>query len=61
MVQQRLCTEPKENPEEAFRFAVAYEEVVNQHKSFEVTIRTGEINQEPIMNINRNPCTRRSW
>ena len=37
MVQQNLCTEPKENPEEAFRFAVAYEEGVNQHKAFEAT------------------------
>ena len=56
--QQNICTEPKENPEEAFRFAIAYEEGVNQHKAFEATTLTKKIQQEPIMNINRNPCTR---
>ena len=48
MVQQNLCTEPKKNPEEAFRFAVAYEEGVNQHKAFEATTGTKEIKQDPI-------------
>ena len=57
-VQQKLCTESKENPEEAFRFAIAYEEGVNQHKAFEAATGTKESKQEPIMNINRNPCTR---
>ena len=57
-VQQNLCKEPKENPEEVFCFAIAYEEGVNQHKAFEATTGTKEIKQEPIMNINRSPCTR---
>ena len=35
MVQQKLCTEPKEEQQEAFRFAVAYEEGITQHKTFE--------------------------
>ena len=51
-VQQKVCTEPKVNPEEAFRFAIAYEEGVNQHKAYEATTGTKEIKQEPIMNIN---------
>ena len=42
-VQQKLCTEPEENPEEAFRFAVAYEEGVNQHKTFEGASGSKEI------------------
>ena len=57
-VQQKRCTEPKENPEEAYRFAIAYEEGVNQHKAFEATTGTKEIKQEPIMNFNRNTCFR---
>ena len=57
-VQQKLCTEPKENPEDAFRFAITYEEGVNQHKASEAATGTNEIKQEAIMNINRNPCTR---
>ena len=35
MVQQRMYTESKENPQEAFRFAVVYGEVMNQHKTLE--------------------------
>ena len=55
---QKLCTEPKENPEDTFRFAIAYEERVNQHKAFEAANGAKEIKQEAIMKINRNPCTR---
>ena len=39
MIQQKLCTEPKEEPQEAFRFAVAYEEGISQHKTFETGAR----------------------
>ena len=53
-----LYPEHEENPEEAFRFAIAYEDGVNQHKAFEEATGTKEIKQEPIININRNPCTR---
>ena len=35
-VQQISSTEPMGNPQEAFRVAVAFEEGVNQHKTFEV-------------------------
>ena len=56
MVQQKFCTEPKENPEEVFCFAVAYEEGVIQHKAFEATTGIKEIKQEPILNINRDTC-----
>ena len=35
MVQQKLCTGPKEDPQEAFRLAVAYEGVIRQHQTFE--------------------------
>ena len=34
-VHERLCTEPKGDPREAFMFAVAYEEETQQHKAHE--------------------------
>ena len=57
MVQQKLCTEPKDDPQEAFRFAVAYEEGITQHKTFE----TGTtIKNEPVYAVTerKNPCPR---
>ena len=45
-VQQKLCTEPKDDPQEAFRFAVEYEEGISQHKAYESA--TKEIKSEPV-------------
>ena len=58
MLQQKLCTEPKDNPQEAFRFAVAYEEGISQHQTFESGRR--EIENEPVYAVTerKNPCTR---
>ena len=33
-VQKRLCTEPKEQPQEALHFAIAFEEGMSQQKNF---------------------------
>ena len=58
-VQERLCTEPKENPKEALQFAIAYEEGISQQKNF---AGGAEIKTEPVMAVEgrttRNPCTR---
>ena len=43
-VQERSCTEPKENPQEALRFAVAFEEGISQQKSF---TGANEMKKEP--------------
>ena len=58
MVQQELCTEPKDNPQDAFRFAVAYEEEIRQHQTFENG--RSEIKIEPVYKVTerKNPCTR---
>ena len=56
--QQRLCTEPKEAPEEALKFAVAFEERISQQKRFS---GGNETEAEPVYQINervKNPCTR---
>ena len=34
-VQERLCTEPNGELQEAFRFAIAFEEGIHQQKTFE--------------------------
>ena len=57
-VQQTLCTEPKDDSQDAFHFAVAYEEGVSQHKAYENT--TNDIRSEPVYAVTerKNPCTR---
>ena len=57
-VQERLCTEPKEQPQEALRFAIAFEEGISQQKSIGGNT---DIENEPVYaidNKNRIPCTR---
>ena len=57
-VQERLCTEPKEQPQEGLRFAIPFEEGKSQQKSFE---RNTDIKNEPVYaieNKSRNQCTR---
>ena len=60
-VQMRLCTDPKEQPQEALRFAIAFEEGIIQQQSF----TSGNITKkEPVCaieNKNKNPCTRCGW
>ena len=58
-MQERLCTEPKEEPHEALRFAIAFEEGISQQKNF---AGYSETKAEPVMAVegrtSRNPCTR---
>ena len=53
MVQQNVCTEPKDNPQEAFRFAVAFEEGINQHHTFESGKK--EVKNEPVYVTEQKP------
>ena len=59
-VQQKLCTEPKNDPNEAFRFAIAYEEGINQHRANEGGSAIEEVENKPVCAVNerRNPCSR---
>ena len=58
-VPERLCTEPKNDHQEAFRFAVAYEEAVSQHNTYQGRNVYKEIKREPVFAVNekKNPCT----
>ena len=52
-VQERLCTEPKNDPQEVFRFAVAYQEGVNQHKTYEGRNIYKKPKQELVFAVNQ--------
>ena len=57
-MQERLCTEPEEIPQEALRFAVAFEERISQQKSF---TGSNDMKKKPVFAIDnkgKNPCTR---
>ena len=59
-VQQKLCTETKNDPNESFRFAIANEEGINQHRAFEGGRTARKIKNEPVCAVNErnNPCSR---
>ena len=56
-VQQKLCSETKNNPQEAFQFAIAYEEGINHYRAFEGGRAIKEIKNEPVCAVNerKNP------
>ena len=52
----------KNDPQEAFRFAVAYEEGVNQHKTYEGRNVSKEIKQAPVFAVNeRKNSVHKMW
>ena len=51
-MQERLCSEPKADPQDAVSFAVGYEEGDNQHKTYEERNADREIKQEPVVVVN---------
>ena len=57
-VKERLCTDPKAQPQEALRFAIAFEKSISQQKKF---VGGSEI-KEPVLAVERgqtrNPCNR---
>ena len=59
-VQQKLCTEPKNDRNGAFRFAIANEEGINQHRAFEGGRAATKIKNEPVCAVNerKSPCSR---
>ena len=52
LVQERLFTEPKDNPDEALKFAVAFEQGAQQKKTF--CIKTTNIKEEPVFAVEKN-------
>ena len=58
-VQERLCTEPKDQPQEALRFAIAFEEGIGQQN---ILVGSNEVKAETILAVGgrttKNPCPR---
>ena len=54
-VQERLFTEPKDNPEDALKFAVAFEQGAYQKKT--ICVKSTNIKEEPVFAIEKhNEC-----
>ena len=47
-VQEKLCSEPKENPAEALQFAIAFEDSLKRQKSYGYISQEPKIKEEPI-------------
>ena len=47
-VQEKLCTEPKENPAEALQFAIAFEDGLKRQNSYGYISQEPKIKEEPI-------------
>ena len=52
LVQERLFTEPKDNPDEALKFAVAFEQGAQQKKT--ICVKTTNIKEEPVFAVEKN-------
>ena len=58
-VQERLCTEPKDNPEEALRFAVAFEEGIKRQQSYGHKQEKLQVKVEPVCSVeSKDTCFR---
>ena len=56
-VQEKLFTEPKDNPEEALKFAVAFEQGAQQKKTICLKPTTTFIKEEPVFAMEKtNEC-----
>ena len=52
LVQERLFTEPKDNPEEALKCVVAFEQGAQQKKT--IRVKTRKIKEEPVFAVYKN-------
>ena len=58
-VQEGLCTDPKDNPEDALQFAVAFEEGIKRQQSYSSKIEKPTIKVEAVCNVEgRGQCYR---
>ena len=59
-VHQKLCIEPKNDPQEASRYAIADEDGINQHRTLEGGNVMKENKNELVCAVDerRNPCSR---
>ena len=47
-VQEKFCTEPKDNPAEALQFAIAFEDGLRRQKTYRYISQEQKIKEEPL-------------
>ena len=53
-VQEKLCTEPKDNPNEALQFAIAFEDGLRRQKTYGYIAQDHKIREEPICTVSES-------
>ena len=53
-VQEKLCTEPKENPLDALQFAIAFEDGLKRQKTYGYISQEAKVKEEPVCVISGN-------
>ena len=53
-VQEKLCTEPKDDPQDGLQYAVAYEEGILRQKAYGTTETRAEVKAEPVCAVSNN-------
>ena len=50
-VQEKLCTEPKDNPNEALQFAIAFEDGLRRQKTYGYIAQEYKVKEEPVCTV----------
>ena len=58
-VQEKLCTEPKDNPLDALQFAIAFEDGLKRQKTYGYIGQEARVKEEPVCAISGNPQNNR--
>ena len=60
-VQERLCTEPKEDPTAALQFAIAFEEGIRRQKTIGQPCTSGKVKEEPVFMVAGHKDEKECW
>ena len=52
-VQEKLCTEPKDNPLDALQFAIAFEDGLKRQKTYGYISQEAKVKEEPVCTISK--------
>ena len=60
-VQERLCTEPRENPRDALQFAIAFEEGIRRQKTIGQPCTSVKVKEEPVFMVAGHKDKKECW
>ena len=60
-VQERLCTEPRENPRDAIQFAIAFEEGIRRQKTIGQPCASVKVKEEPVFMVAGHKDKKECW